>query len=66
MPKLKGQGRSTKCWPRHISEQYRNKPLSIFNVKLHVLIEGNRFDLLKKIPFEEEVIRDEDNRDKNI
>lgn len=50
----------------NISEQYRNKPLSIFNVKLHVLIEGNRFDLLKKIPFEEEVIRDEDNRDKNI
>ncbi|WP_024613971.1 cyanophycinase [Clostridium sp. Ade.TY] len=50
----------------NISEQCRDKPLSIFNVKLHVLIEGNKFDLIKKIPFEEDVLRDEDNRDKNI
>ncbi len=50
----------------NISEQCRDKPLSIFNVKLHVLIEGNKFDLVKKIPFEEDVLRDEDNRDKNI
>ncbi len=50
----------------NISEQCRDKPLSIFNVKLHVLIEGNKFDLVKKIPFEEDVLRDEDDRDKNI
>lgn len=50
----------------NISEQYRNKTLSIFNVKLHVLIKGNRFDLINKIPFEEEVVRDEDKRDKDI
>lgn len=50
----------------NISEQYRDKTLSIFNVKLHVLIKGNRFDLINKIPFEEEVVRDEDKRDKDI
>ena len=50
----------------NVSEQHRDKPLSIFNVKLHVLIEGNKFDLVKKIPFEEEVLRDEYNRKENI
>lgn len=50
----------------NVSEQCRDKTLSIFNVKLHVLIEGNKFDLINKIPFEEEVFRDEDKRDKDI
>ncbi|GAA0069755.1 cyanophycinase [Clostridium sardiniense] len=50
----------------NVSEQFRDKTLSIFNVKLHVLIEGNKFDLINKIPFEEEVFRDEDKRDKDI
>ena len=36
-------------------EQYSNEVLSMFNVKLHVLKEGNRFDLIKKVPLEEEV-----------
>ena len=30
------------------------KYLSMFNVKLHVLKEGNRFNLLDKVPFEED------------
>ena len=36
-------------------EQYRDEVLSMFNVKLHVLKHGNKFDLLKKIPLEEEI-----------
>ncbi|MBP1890657.1 cyanophycinase [Clostridium moniliforme] len=50
----------------NVSEQFMDKTLSIFNVKLHVLIEGNKFDLTNKIPFEEEVFRNEDKRDKSI
>ena len=38
----------------NVSEQYSNEILSMFNVKLHVLKEGNRFNLLKKVPFEED------------
>lgn len=38
----------------NVSEQNREEVLSMFNVKLHVLKEGNRFDLLKRLPFEEE------------
>lgn len=38
----------------NVSEQYSEEVLSIFNVKLHVLKEGNRFNLLKKVPFEED------------
>ena len=39
----------------NVSEQYSNEVLSMFNVKLHVLKEGNRFNLLKKVPFEEDI-----------
>ena len=38
----------------NVSEQYSEEVLSMFNVKLHVLKEGNRFNLLKKVPFEED------------
>ena len=38
----------------NVSEQYSEEFLSIFNVKLHVLKEGNKFNLLDKVPFEEE------------
>ena len=38
----------------NVSEQYSNEVLSMFNVKLHVLKEGNRFNLLDKEPFEED------------
>ena len=38
----------------NVSEQYSEEVLSIFNVKLHVLKEGNKFNLLDKVRFEEE------------
>lgn len=36
-----------------VSEQNYNEVLSLFNLKLHVLKSGDKFDLLKKQPFEE-------------
>lgn len=47
----------------NVSEQNYNEILSMFNVKLHVLKEGDKFNLLNKQPFEEEEKRDENNRD---
>lgn len=38
----------------NVSEQYSEEVLSIYNVKLHVLKEGNKFNLLSKTPLEEE------------
>ena len=38
----------------NVSEQYSDEILSMFNVKLHVLKDGNRFNLLDKVPFEED------------
>ncbi|SHE80844.1 cyanophycinase [Clostridium fallax] len=38
----------------NVSEQYQENILSIHNVKLHVLTNGDKFDLLKKRPFKEE------------
>lgn len=46
----------------NVSEQYSEETLSMFNVKLHVLKEGNKFNLLKKIPFEEDKDFYEDHR----
>ena len=46
----------------NVSEQYSNEILSMFNVKLHVLKEGDKFDLLKKIPFEEDKYFHENHR----
>ncbi len=44
------------------SEQNSEEVLSMFNVKLHVLKEGNKFDLIKKVPFEEAIKADENLR----
>ena len=38
----------------NVSEQYSEEVLSMFNVNLHVLKEGNRFNLIDKVPFEED------------
>lgn len=46
----------------NVSEQYSNEILSMFNVKLHVLKEGDKFNLLKKIPFEEDKYFHENHR----
>ncbi|MDD6796284.1 MAG: cyanophycinase [Clostridiaceae bacterium] len=43
----------------NVSEQYSEEILSIFNVKLHVLKEGNKFNLVTKSPFEEEKSKNE-------
>lgn len=37
----------------NVSEQYQEKNLSMYNVKLHILTSGDNFDLLNKIPFKE-------------
>lgn len=50
----------------NVSEQYSDEVLSIYNVKLHVLKEGNKFSLIRKAPFEEENINNEDSKDKSF
>ena len=46
----------------NVSEQYSDEVLSMYNVKLHVLKEGNKFNILTKAPFEEEISRHESNK----
>ncbi|WP_244833711.1 cyanophycinase [Clostridium sp. BJN0001] len=38
----------------NVSELHADEILSMYNVKLYILTSGNKFDLLKKLPFEEE------------
>lgn len=46
----------------NVSEQYASEVLSMFNVKLHVLKEGNKFNILTKAPFEEDISNHESNK----
>lgn len=46
----------------NVSEQNYNEVLSMFNVKLHVLKEGDKYNLLSRLPFEEDKSKDESNR----
>ena len=46
----------------NVSEQYSDEVLSMFNVKLHVLKEGDKFDLIKKSPLEEDTEINENNK----
>lgn len=50
----------------NVSELYCDEILSMHNVRLHILTDGNKFDLIKKSPFEEEKIDNEDNTKENI
>lgn len=50
----------------NVSELYSDEILSMHNVKLHILTDRNKFDLIKKLPFEEEKFRHEDNTKENI
>ncbi|WP_066871740.1 cyanophycinase [Clostridium mediterraneense] len=50
----------------NISEQSQNELISIFNIVLHVLISGKKYDLVTKMPFEEENLKDEDSKSKNF
>lgn len=52
----------SKIYFTDVSEQSPKEVLSIYGVGLHVLKEGNKFNLIRKEPFKEEVIEDEDNR----
>lgn len=45
----------------NVSEQYSDEVLSIYNVRVHVLKEGNKFSLINKKPFEEANAEDENN-----
>ena len=50
----------------NVSEQNNEEVLSMYNVKLHVLKNGNRKKKIKKEPFEEEILENEDKKSKNI
>ncbi|MDR3595907.1 cyanophycinase [Clostridium sp.] len=50
----------------NVSELHADDILSMHNVKLHILTNGNKFDLIKKSPFEEEKFNHEDNTKENI
>lgn len=50
----------------NVSELHADEILSMHNVKLHVLTNGNKFDFIKKSPFEEEKFSHEDNTKENI
>jgi len=50
----------------NVSEQHSDEVLSIYNVKLHVLKEGNKFSIIRKAPFEEEKSENEDIKPNSI
>ncbi|SFC33707.1 cyanophycinase [Clostridium uliginosum] len=50
----------------NVSELYGDQILSMHNVKLHILTDGNKFNLVKKSPFEEDKVSNEDSTGKNI
>lgn len=50
----------------NVSELKSDEILSMHNVILHVLTENNKFDLIKKMPFEEEKASYENNTKENI
>lgn len=50
----------------NVSELHGDDILSMHNIKLHVLTSGEKFDLIKKLPFEEEKFRDENNAEEGI
>lgn len=49
-----------------VSEQFTDEVISIYNVKIHVLKQGNKFSIVNKVPFEEEIAEDENNKAKNL
>lgn len=50
----------------NVSEQHSDEVLSIYNVRIHVLKEGNKFSLINKKPFKEEEAEDENNKEKSF
>lgn len=52
----------SKIFLTNVSKQKPTEVLSIYGIQLHVLKEGNKFDLIRKEPFKEEIIKNENNR----
>ncbi|MDO5517518.1 MAG: cyanophycinase [Clostridium sp.] len=50
----------------NVSELHGDDILSMHDIKLHVLTDGEKFDLIKKSPFEEEKFNNENNAEENI
>ncbi|MBN1057356.1 cyanophycinase [Clostridium botulinum] len=50
----------------NVSELYGEDILSMYNVKLHILTNSKRFDLIKKLPFEEDKLSNESSTGKDI
>ena len=50
----------------NVSELYGEDILSMYNVKLHILTNGKKFDLIKKLPFEEDKLSNESSTGKDI
>lgn len=50
----------------NVSEQHCDEVLSMYNVKLHVLKEKDKFSLIRRTPFEEDKLKDENNKTNSI
>lgn len=50
----------------NVSEQYSDEILSIYNVKLHVLKENDRFSLIRRVPYEEDKRGHENNKAESV
>ncbi len=50
----------------NVSELHADEILSMHNVKLHILTDKNKFNLIKRLPFKEEKFSHEDNTKENI
>ncbi|WP_252231472.1 cyanophycinase [Clostridium sp. ZBS15] len=50
----------------NVSELYGEDILSMYNVKLHILTNSKKFDLIKKLPFEEDKLSNESSTGKDI
>ena len=50
----------------NVSELHGDEILSMHNIKLHVLTSGEKFNLIKRLPFEEDKFRNENNAKEDI
>lgn len=50
----------------NVSELYCDEILSMHDIKLHILTSGEKFDLIRRSPFEEEKLSNENNAEEDI
>jgi len=50
----------------NVSEQHCDEVLSMYNIKLHILKEKDKFSLIRRTPFEEDKLKDENNKANSI